>query len=122
MIALRMIGLIETHSDQLARELIERFLNSEKMSDLRKVPLPELRHAPSGHDRARAITSSTSSPSTMSQADSTSVASRRALTDSAGRTGVGEVPGGEKIRQIALIECHSGILPVWQSDVFRPNG
>ena len=42
MIAQRMVGLIETHSDQLARELIERFLNSEKMSDMRKVPLPEL--------------------------------------------------------------------------------
>ena len=42
MIAQRMVGLIETHSDQMARELIERFLNSEKMADMRKVPLPEL--------------------------------------------------------------------------------
>lgn len=42
MIAERMIRLIEVLSDQLARGLIEKFLNSEKMSDLRKVPLPEL--------------------------------------------------------------------------------
>lgn len=42
MIAERMIRLIEGHSDQLARGLIEKFLNSEKMSDMRKVPLPEL--------------------------------------------------------------------------------
>ncbi|MCL4524870.1 MAG: hypothetical protein M1453_13110 [Acidobacteria bacterium] len=42
MIAQRMIDLIEVHSDQLAKGLIERLLNSEKMSDMRKVPLPEL--------------------------------------------------------------------------------
>jgi len=42
MIAERLIRLIETHSDQLAKGLMEKFLNSEKMSDLRKVPLPEL--------------------------------------------------------------------------------
>ena len=42
MIAQRIVGLVESHSDQMARELIERFLNSEKMSDMRKVPLPEL--------------------------------------------------------------------------------
>jgi hypothetical protein len=42
MIADRMIRLIEGHSDQLARGLMEKFLNSAKMSDLRKVPLPEL--------------------------------------------------------------------------------
>ena len=42
MITERMIHLIEDHSEQLARGLIEKFLNSEKMSDLRKVPLPEL--------------------------------------------------------------------------------
>jgi hypothetical protein len=37
-----MVGLVETHSEQLVRGLIEKFLNSEKMSDMRKVPLPEL--------------------------------------------------------------------------------
>ncbi len=42
MIAERMIRLIESHSDQLARGLIEKFVNSERMSDMRKVPLPEL--------------------------------------------------------------------------------
>ena len=42
MIAQRMVGLIETHADQLARGLIEKVLNSDKMSDMRKVPLPEL--------------------------------------------------------------------------------
>ena len=42
MIAQRMVGLIETHSEQLAQGLIEKLLNSEKMSDMRKVPLPEL--------------------------------------------------------------------------------
>jgi hypothetical protein len=42
MIAQRMVGLVETHSEQLVRGLIEKLLNSEKMSDMRKVPLPEL--------------------------------------------------------------------------------
>lgn len=42
MIAQRMIRMIESRSDQLARGLIEKVLNSEKMSDMRKVPLPEL--------------------------------------------------------------------------------
>ena len=42
MIAQRMVRLIESHSDQLARGLMEKVLNSEKMSDMRKVPLPEL--------------------------------------------------------------------------------
>jgi hypothetical protein len=37
-----MVGLVETHSEQLVRGLIEKLLNSEKMSDMRKVPLPEL--------------------------------------------------------------------------------
>jgi hypothetical protein len=42
MIAQRMVGLVETHSEQLVRGLVEKLLHSEKMSDMRKVPLPEL--------------------------------------------------------------------------------
>ena len=57
------------------------------------------------------------------------------LTDSAGRTGVGEVPGGEKIRQTLAdsaplvvgqpIGAHAGLLQRWRlvrQRVWRPHG
>jgi hypothetical protein len=42
MIAQTMVRLIETHSEQLARGLLERILSSDKMKDMHKVPRPEL--------------------------------------------------------------------------------
>ena len=43
MYANRLVQMIETHSDALANGLMERVLNSEKLSDMRKVPPQELR-------------------------------------------------------------------------------
>jgi len=42
MIALRLVRLIETHSDQLARGLMEKLLRCERVADMRKVPAAEL--------------------------------------------------------------------------------
>ena len=42
MVALRLIRLIETHSDQIARTLATRIRTSPKTSQLQKVPEPEL--------------------------------------------------------------------------------
>jgi len=42
MLAVRLVRLIESHSDQLARGLMHKFETSEKCSDLRKVPREEL--------------------------------------------------------------------------------
>jgi hypothetical protein len=42
MIAQKMVRLIETHSETLARELMAKILGSERMCDLHKVPAPEL--------------------------------------------------------------------------------
>lgn len=44
MIALRLVHLIEQHSDALAIGLLHRFLTDPRTSDLRKVPEEELRH------------------------------------------------------------------------------
>lgn len=43
MIALRLVHLIETHSDELTEGLLHKVLNSSRTSDLRKVPVEELR-------------------------------------------------------------------------------
>jgi hypothetical protein len=43
MLASRLVRLIEVHSDQLADDLLSKFLNSDKCSDLRKVPADELK-------------------------------------------------------------------------------
>jgi hypothetical protein len=43
MIALRLVRLIEAHSEQLARDLIEKLQASSRTHDLRKVPPSELR-------------------------------------------------------------------------------
>ncbi len=43
MIALRFVRLIESHSDELAEGLIEKFQTSSRTSDMRKVPPGELR-------------------------------------------------------------------------------
>jgi acyl-ACP thioesterase len=37
-----MVEVIETHSEDLARGLLEKILSSERMSDMNKVPRPEL--------------------------------------------------------------------------------
>jgi hypothetical protein len=42
MIAQTMVRLIETHSEQLARGLLEKILASDKLKDMRRVPRPEL--------------------------------------------------------------------------------
>jgi RsbT co-antagonist protein rsbRD N-terminal domain len=42
MIALRLVRLIEAHSDQLAKDLMEKLQASSRTSDLRKVPEAEL--------------------------------------------------------------------------------
>ena len=42
MLAVRLVRLIENHSDQLARGLTEKVWNSPKCSDLHKVPADEL--------------------------------------------------------------------------------
>ena len=43
MIALRLVRLIEHHSDALARELVVKLETSSRTADLRKVPIEELR-------------------------------------------------------------------------------
>jgi RsbRD-like negative regulator of sigma factor len=43
MIAVRLVRLIEQHSDELTDALLEKFQNSPRTSDLRKVPASELR-------------------------------------------------------------------------------
>lgn len=43
MIASRMVRLIETHSDSLASSLMHKFMHTEALADLRKVPPGELR-------------------------------------------------------------------------------
>jgi|SRR5437868_7422701 hypothetical protein len=43
MIALRLVRLIEEHSDQLSQELLNRFRNSPMTRDMAKVPSHELR-------------------------------------------------------------------------------
>jgi hypothetical protein len=42
MIGLRLVRLIEKHADEIARGLLNKFLTSSRMSDLRKVPVDEL--------------------------------------------------------------------------------
>jgi hypothetical protein len=49
MLASKLVRLIEAHSDQLSDDLLSKFLNSEKCSDLRKVPAGEIK------DRTREI-------------------------------------------------------------------
>jgi hypothetical protein len=43
MISLRLVQLIERHSDELATELVSKLGNSSRTSDLHKVPIEELR-------------------------------------------------------------------------------
>jgi hypothetical protein len=43
MIALRLVRLIEQHSDELAAELVVKLETSSRTADLRKVPIDELR-------------------------------------------------------------------------------
>lgn len=43
MIAVRLVRLIERHSDELTDGLVKKFLSSPRTSDLRKVPAQELR-------------------------------------------------------------------------------
>lgn len=43
MIALRLVRLIERHSDELTTELLEKFKTSSHTADLSKVPIEELR-------------------------------------------------------------------------------
>ncbi len=43
MIALRLVRLIESHCDELAEGLIQKFQSSSRTADLRKVPTTELR-------------------------------------------------------------------------------
>jgi hypothetical protein len=49
MIALRLVHLIETHSEQLTESLLHKLENSSRAHDLRKVPAQEIR------ERAREI-------------------------------------------------------------------
>lgn len=42
MVALRLVRLIETHSETIARSLVDELRSSEKTSDLRKLPETEL--------------------------------------------------------------------------------
>lgn len=42
MLAIRLVRLIESHSDKLAEGIMHRFLASEQCSDLRKIPPVEL--------------------------------------------------------------------------------
>lgn len=44
MIALRLVRLIETHSEELAEGLTQKLLCSDRTCDLRKVPANELHH------------------------------------------------------------------------------
>ena len=43
MVGLRLVRLIETHSDQLANGLLQKLHNSDRTSDFRKVPPEDLR-------------------------------------------------------------------------------
>ena len=43
MIALRLVRLIEQHSDELAAELVVKLETSSRTAELRKVPIDELR-------------------------------------------------------------------------------
>ncbi len=45
MLGMKLVRLIEKHSDALSRELMERVLNSEHASDFQKIPPEELRLA-----------------------------------------------------------------------------
>jgi hypothetical protein len=44
MIAVRLVHLIEKHSEELTEELLRKFQTSPRTSDLRKVPVQELRN------------------------------------------------------------------------------
>ena len=44
MIAVRLVRLIERHSDELTDALLLKFQTSSRTSDLRKVPVQELRN------------------------------------------------------------------------------
>ena len=44
MIALRLVRLIESHSEELAEGLTKKLLSSERTRDLRKIPADELHH------------------------------------------------------------------------------
>jgi hypothetical protein len=44
MIALRLVHLIETHSEELAEGLTQKLLSSDRTRDLRNVPANELHH------------------------------------------------------------------------------
>jgi hypothetical protein len=44
MVALRLVRLIETHSEELAEGLTQKLLSSERTRDLRKIPAHELHH------------------------------------------------------------------------------
>ena len=44
MIAVRLVRLIEQHSDELTDGLLIKFQSSSRTSELRKVPTQELRH------------------------------------------------------------------------------
>jgi len=44
MIALRLVRLIENHSEELAEGLTQKLLSSERTRDMRKVPAHELHH------------------------------------------------------------------------------
>jgi hypothetical protein len=43
MITVRLVRLIESHSDEIADGVLKKFQDSSRSSDLRNVPLPELR-------------------------------------------------------------------------------
>jgi hypothetical protein len=45
MVAIRLARLIEEHSDDLSRKLVERLHNSRRAADFRNVPSEELEHA-----------------------------------------------------------------------------
>ena len=44
MIAVRLVRLIEQHSDELTDGLLQKFQTSARTTDLRKVPIQELRN------------------------------------------------------------------------------
>ena len=43
MIALRLVRLIESHSEELTDSLVNKFLSSSRTTDMHKVPVPEMR-------------------------------------------------------------------------------
>jgi len=43
MIALRLVRLIESHSEELTDSLVNKFLSSSRTTDMRRVPAPEMR-------------------------------------------------------------------------------